>query len=151
MAGDIKLNESGVQIEGNLVATTGIWSTELHNCKLFPSFIWGNKGMGTNSKRTLPLYAEDLVLQNRTLDASGSTKPAYPDDDITIPNIALSHGAGNILIVNRGGGYTGGVRFEGAVSVGGKDVAGELAALRKELSDLRTQIRAHIPNFGRGL
>ncbi|MCU0567577.1 MAG: hypothetical protein MUF49_13385 [Oculatellaceae cyanobacterium Prado106] len=68
-------------------------------------------------------FAQDLVLANRDigddLSATGQTGSAA-----ILSNVALSHMPGDQLVINRGGGYTGGVSVEGNLQVGGITLQG---------------------------
>lgn len=86
------------------------------------------------------LQCQDVILTRYIPDGAGGTKPAYADDK-ALNNYALSHMDGDQLVINRKGGYTGGVKIEGKVLLGDTDLLAELAALRAELDALKAKVK----------
>ncbi len=72
--------------------------------------------------RAIVLTASDVLLSNKT----AAQKPSRTATDKK--NIALSHGASDKLIVNRGGGFAGGVTIEGEVTLTGQATVEQIAA-----------------------
>lgn len=87
------------------------------------------------------LQAQDVILSKYVPDGQGSTKPAYEGDQ-ALGNYALSHMDGDVLVLNRGKGFKGGVRIEGdKITVGDKDLLAELKALRAEVDALKAKVK----------
>jgi hypothetical protein len=102
----------------------------------------------TSDQDSIWLFAKDIMLRGRKWNPATKAFENYSADKEPRKNFALSHVEGDMLVVNRGGGYTGGVKIEGSVQIPGKlevegtDVKKELAALRAEIEQLKEMLKA---------
>ncbi len=107
--------------------------------------------MGVNflgRKASVRMLAQDLMLTFMKQDPTTKHFSAvHPDDKNPSSNFALSHMEGDTLVMNRGGGYVGGVVIEGEVHVPNRlvvenrDVGKELAMLRAEIDELKAKVK----------
>ena len=125
----------GVCIQGKLSvprieALPGQGPVEATNLLVFS--LMGEKYL--NRERIIACKAQDLILLNRDEN---------PGDDTKL-NKALSHLEGDKLVINSGGGYTGGVTIEGKVEILHEgallDLVGEISNLRAEINDLKKRL-----------
>ena len=84
---------------------------------------------------SITCLAQDLVLAD-----------IERDKEAPASNVALSHLPGDKLVINRAGGYKGGVTIEGAVTipvtltVDGLNLAAELKQLKAEITQLKSRL-----------
>lgn len=97
---DVKLVDGKVKIEGDTIIDGNVSVNGLFKAKVQKLDGWEFLG----SPPSIHLVATDVVLINQPLDEKKR-------------NVALSHVAGDKLVINRDKGYVGGVEIEGVVYV----------------------------------
>ena len=138
LEGPIRIIDSGKQVAG--VSSDGTISATGFRGAVTAYGLYGS-GFGDN--RIIRAYS-DISVRRVKYDADTQKfVGAYPEDQSGPNNIALSHEEHDTLAINRGDGYSGGVRIEGAVNIpgsltlAGRNVHAELVALRADVEALK--------------
>ena len=106
-----------LEIQGQITNVLRVGSLEAPGGPIFGKMmiitgdvlVLNGKSIGLKGEESISVSSQDLILNNDKVQESSASERLH--------NFALSHTVGDKLVINRGGGYRGGVEIEGSVNI----------------------------------